>query len=91
MSAASGPRGVATRLQGRVRWLLVFLLFLAGIINYMDRAALLVAAPLVVRDLHLDPAQLGVVFSSFSVGYVAFCLVGGWSAGSGRTACFWSR
>ena len=80
MSAASAPRGVATRLQGRVRWLLVFLLFLAGMINYMDRAALSVAAPLVVRDLHLDPAQLGVVFSSFSVGYVAFCLIGGWSA-----------
>ncbi len=80
------PREVAPRptgpalFAGRVRWLLAGLLFLAGMINYMDRAALSVAAPLIVRDLGLDAAQLGIVFSSFSVGYALFCLVGGWAA-----------
>jgi MFS transporter, ACS family, hexuronate transporter len=64
----------------RVRWFMVFLVFLAGIINYLDRAALSVAAPLITKDLALDPAQLGIVFSSFFIGYAAFCFVGGWAS-----------
>ena len=81
MPSDAGPRSSGPRfLAGRVRWALAGLLFLAGMINYMDRAALSVAAPLIVRDLDLAPAQLGIIFSSFSVGYVLFCLVGGWAA-----------
>jgi MFS transporter, ACS family, hexuronate transporter len=64
----------------RVRWFMVFLLFLAGMINYLDRAALSVAAPLLTKDLGLDPAQLGIVFSSFFFGYAIFCFIGGWAA-----------
>ncbi|HUZ63826.1 MAG TPA: MFS transporter [Acetobacteraceae bacterium] len=62
----------------RVRWMIIWLLFLAGLINYMDRAALSVAAPLVAKDLRLDPAQLGLVFSVFFFGYALFCFVGGY-------------
>src|ERR1700753_908074 len=65
---------------GKVRWQLVALLFVAGIINYLDRAALSVAAPLITKDLNLDPAQLGVVFSSFFFGYALFCFIGGYAA-----------
>ena len=65
---------------GKVRWQLVALLFIAGIINYLDRAALSVAAPLITKELGLDPAQLGVVFSSFFFGYALFCFVGGYAA-----------
>jgi MFS transporter, ACS family, hexuronate transporter len=65
---------------GKVRWQLVALLFIAGIINYLDRAALSVAAPLITKDLNLDPAQLGVVFSSFFFGYALFCFIGGYAA-----------
>ena len=64
----------------RVRWLMIFLLFIGGGISYLDRAALSIAAPLLSRDLHLDPAQLGIVFSSFFFGYAAFCFVGGWAS-----------
>src|ERR1700756_678448 len=64
----------------RVRWFMVFLVFLAGIINYLDRAALSVAAPLLTKDLGLDPAALGIVFSSFFFGYALFCFVGGWAS-----------
>ncbi|AUC93086.1 MFS transporter [Bradyrhizobium sp. SK17] len=64
----------------KVRWQLVALLFIAGIINYLDRAALSVAAPLITQELGLDPAQLGVVFSSFFFGYALFCFVGGYAA-----------
>ena len=61
------------------RWQLVLLLFVAGVINYLDRSALSVAAPLVMRDLALTPADLGLIFSSFFVGYAAFNFIGGWA------------
>jgi ACS family hexuronate transporter-like MFS transporter len=64
----------------RVRWLIGALMFSAGMINYLDRSALGVAAPLVRADLHLDAAQLGIVFSSFSFGYALFCFVGGYAS-----------
>lgn len=64
----------------RLRWFIVFLLFLGGAISYLDRAALSVAAPLIAKDLSLDPAQLGIVFSSFFLGYAVFCFVGGWAS-----------
>lgn len=62
------------------RWQLVLLLFVAGIINYLDRSALSVAAPLVMQDLALTPADLGLIFSSFFVGYAVFNFIGGWSS-----------
>ena len=62
------------------RWQMVLLLFIAGIINYLDRSALSVAAPLVVQDLALGPADLGLVFSSFFVGYAVFNFIGGWAS-----------
>ena len=62
------------------RWQMVLLLFIAGIINYLDRSALSVAAPLVMKDLSLTPADLGLIFSSFFVGYAAFNFIGGWAS-----------
>jgi MFS transporter, ACS family, hexuronate transporter len=64
----------------RYRWLIGTLMFLAGMINYLDRSALGVAAPFISHDLQLDPAQLGIVFSSFSFGYATFCFVGGYAS-----------
>jgi len=46
----------------------------------MDRSALSVAAPLVMKDLQLDAAQLGIVFSSFFAGYALFTLIGGYAS-----------
>ncbi|MCG5074816.1 MFS transporter [Paraburkholderia tagetis] len=62
----------------RSRWMLISLLFLGGVISYLDRAALSITAPLISKELKLDPAQLGIVFSSFFVGYALFCFVGGY-------------
>jgi D-galactonate transporter len=59
------------------RWFVVALFFLAGIINYLDRAALSIAAPLIQKDLHFSHAELGIVFSSFFLGYAVFNFVGG--------------
>jgi len=59
------------------RWFVVCLLFLAGVINYLDRAALSIAAPLIQKDLDFSHAQMGIVFSSFFIGYALFNFVGG--------------
>jgi ACS family hexuronate transporter-like MFS transporter len=82
------------------RFVVAFLLFVGGIINYMDRAALGVAAPFVKKDLGLSPASLGLIFSTFFIGYALFAFVGGqladkygprrvysWAAGSWSVLC----
>jgi ACS family hexuronate transporter-like MFS transporter len=64
----------------KIRWRIVLLLFIAGFINYLDRSALSVAAPAVMQELHLSPADLGLVFSTFFIGYAVFNTIGGWAA-----------
>jgi MFS transporter, ACS family, hexuronate transporter len=62
----------------KYRWFIVFMLFLGGVINYLDRSAFSVAAPTITKELHLNSAELGIIFSSFSVGYALFNFVGGY-------------
>jgi ACS family hexuronate transporter-like MFS transporter len=59
------------------RNVVLFLLFLAGVVNYLDRSALSISAPFLQKDLSLSAAQMGIVFSCFSVGYALFNIVGG--------------
>lgn len=58
----------------------MILLFFAGIINYLDRSALSIAAPFITEDLELTATQMGIIFSSFSVGYAIFNFLGGVAA-----------
>jgi ACS family hexuronate transporter-like MFS transporter len=67
-------------LFGTVRWTVVGLLFLGGMINYLDRSAIAVAAPFLTEQLSLTPSQLGWVFSAFFFGYATFCFVGGYAS-----------
>jgi ACS family hexuronate transporter-like MFS transporter len=62
---------------GRCRCVVTLLLFVAGAINYMDRAALGVVAPISNKELSLSPSELGIVFSSFFVDYSIFAFIGG--------------
>ena len=62
------------------RVVVALLLFCAGMLNYLDRAALSVMAPLVKKDLGIDDAQMGILFSCFFIGYCLFCFLGGWGA-----------
>lgn len=56
------------------------MLFLAAFINYVDRAALSIAAPFISKEFHLNAAMLGMIFSSFFVGYAIFNFIGGYLA-----------
>lgn len=67
-------------MKSRYRWIVAALLFFAGMLNYLDRAALSVVAPIIKGDLHINDAQMGLLFSSFFIGYCVFCFVGGWAA-----------
>lgn len=64
----------------KYRFIVALLLFAAGMLNYLDRAALSVMAPLIKKDLHIGDAQMGILFSFFFVGYCLFCFIGGWGA-----------
>ena len=62
---------------GRNGKIILIFLFLAGVINYLDRSALSVAAPFIQEDLKITPGQMGIIFRSFSIGYAIFNFVGG--------------
>jgi ACS family D-galactonate transporter-like MFS transporter len=46
-------------------------------INYLDRTVLGIAAPFLTRDLGLDAAEMGLVFSAFSWSYAVLQIPGG--------------
>lgn len=49
-------------------------------LSFLDRAAISQAAPSIVRELGLSPAQMGMVFSAFGLTYSAFEIPSGWLA-----------
>ena len=61
-----------------VRWLIVAMLFVVTTVNYADRATIAIAGPVISKDLGLNAAQMGVVFSAFGWAYVIAQLPGGW-------------
>ena len=67
-------------MAGQGRGLVLVMLFLAGVVNYLDRSALSVAAPLIQKDFALGAGEMGLLFSAFFVGYAAFNFIGGWAA-----------
>jgi len=54
------------------------LLTLCGLINYVDRGNLSVAAPLLKAELSLSASQLGILFAAFFTTYTAMQFVIGW-------------
>ena len=67
--------GAAT--ASRVRWWLVFLLFVLSAVAYLDRVNISIAGGMIVDAYHLSDVQLGEIFSSMLIGYALFQTVGG--------------
>ncbi|MCL5005010.1 MAG: MFS transporter [Acidobacteria bacterium] len=63
----TGPAGVTNAR----RWAVVWLLFAASLINYLDRATISFALPLISLDLHLGPETKGLLLSAFFWSYTA--------------------
>lgn len=62
------------------RWLIVSLLFTASLINYLDRATISFALPLISRDFHLTSQSKGLLLSAFFWSYALMQIPIGWSA-----------
>jgi ACS family glucarate transporter-like MFS transporter len=65
---------------GRVRWFLMFWLFVLGAVSYLDRVNVSIAGTALAEKYHLSQVQLGSIFSAFLIGYALFQTPGGWLA-----------
>jgi MFS transporter, ACS family, glucarate transporter len=65
---------------GKVRWFLVFWLFILSAVSFLDRVNISVAGSSIASEYHLSQVQLGWVFSAFLWGYALFQTFGGWLA-----------
>jgi MFS transporter, ACS family, glucarate transporter len=61
----------------RVRWFLVFCLFVLSAVSYLDRVNFSTAGGSIADAYHLSDVQLGEVFSAMLFGYALFQTVGG--------------
>ncbi|MBV9537924.1 MAG: MFS transporter, partial [Acidisphaera sp.] len=64
----------------RTRYGIVALLFCTGVVNYLDRTNLSIAAPSLSHELGIDAVAMGWLFSAFGWTYTAMQLPGGWLA-----------
>ena len=53
----------------RFRWFVVFLLFAITIVNYIDRAAISYAIPVIQRELGFSATESGAILGAFGLGY----------------------
>ncbi len=60
-----------------LRWYIAALLFLSTVINYIDRQALSVVAPVLTKELHLSPVAYANILQAFLVAYTVMYLVSG--------------
>lgn len=60
------------------RWHVLIWLLIGGIINYMDRASLSIAAPGMIAELGLTRTQIGLLGSVFAWTYAVMQLPAGW-------------
>ena len=61
-------------------WMMIFMLLGLGVINFADKAVLGLAAVPIIKELHLSPAQYGLVSGSLFLLYaLSSVLVTGWS------------
>jgi ACS family glucarate transporter-like MFS transporter len=65
---------------GRLRWTIIFYVFLMSAMSYLERVNLSIAGPTVQKEFGLTDVQLGYIFSAFVWSYALF------QAPSGRIA-----
>jgi len=76
-AATTGTNSLA---GSRVRWFLVFWLFILSAVSYLDRVNISIAAGPMAASYHFSDVQLGAVFSAFVLGYALFQTPGGFLA-----------
>jgi len=61
----------------KIRYQVLFLIFVNVVINYMDRSNLAVAASDIGKEFNFSSVQMGMIFSAFSWTYLLFQIPGG--------------
>jgi ACS family D-galactonate transporter-like MFS transporter len=61
----------------KIRYQILFLIFVSVVINYMDRSNLAVAASEISKEFEFTSVQMGLIFSAFSWTYLLFQIPGG--------------
>src|SRR3984893_6685258 len=74
---AGSAAGVGGMRRSNARYGILALLAIGTMINYLDRTVLGIAAPQLTKELGINAALMGVVFSAFSWSYVASQIPGG--------------
>jgi ACS family D-galactonate transporter-like MFS transporter len=77
MTTATSSATTTTARPTSVRFLILALLTAGTMINYLDRTVISVAAPSMTKELGINAAVMGVVFSAFSWTYAAAQIPGG--------------
>ena len=76
---AAGPKESATRRTIKnLRWWILGWALAAGIINYMDRSAISIAAPQLIKDFGMSRTDIGLLGTVFSWTYAFAQLPAGW-------------
>ena len=57
--------------------MIVALLFVLGVLNYVDRTAISYAVTDIAREFDLDDREIGLVLAAFGIGYFITTLAGG--------------
>ncbi|MGX9884443.1 MFS transporter [Streptomyces sp. NPDC002276] len=72
------PGDTARRTSLRIRWVLVALLVIGGVVNYLDRATLSVANTTVAGEFGLNATEMGLLLAAFSWPYAIANLPAGY-------------
>ncbi|KND60533.1 major facilitator superfamily protein [Candidatus Burkholderia verschuerenii] len=75
---AAGAAGAGTATGMNFRWRVLIWLLIGGVINYLDRASLSIAAPRMIHDLGITRTEIGLLGTVFSWTYAVMQLPAGW-------------
>jgi len=62
----------------RTRWLIVALTFCVGMVMFVDRVNIAIAAKHIMPEFGFSDVQMGWIFSAYVLGYALFQVPGGW-------------
>ena len=90
-SAGPGlPSAAAWTLSKARRWSIVSLLFASALLNYLDRATIAVALPVISAELALGPTAKGLLLSAFFWPYSTMQVPVGWIVDRSRLRWFYA-
>ncbi|WP_420148446.1 MFS transporter [Spirosoma sp.] len=65
-------------MQQNLRWLIVFLLFIATGLSFLDRQVLSIAIIKIQQEFNISDVQYGLINTSFLISYAIMFTLGGW-------------